>query len=110
MRLKPPKGPPVLVPSHIHLHCVPPPRLSGQWPGTHLLCLEAMLQLKPQLVGLALHKARGPEARPGLHAEGGVTGPLSHGVEVWILHGRVAALGHLRLRRILLWEHRGLLL
>ena len=110
MRLKPPKGPPVLVPSPIHLHCVPPPRLSGPWPGTHLLCLEAMLQLKPQLVGLALHKARGPEARPGLHAEGGVTGPLSHGVEVWILHGRVAALGHLRLRRILLWEHGGLLL
>ena len=69
-----------------------------------------MLQLKPQLVGLALHQARGPEAGSGLHAERGVTGPLPHGVEAWILHGSVAALGHLRLRCVLLWEHGGLLL
>lgn len=69
-----------------------------------------MLQLKPQLVGLGLRQARGPEAGSGLHTERGVARPLPHGVEAWILHGSVAALGHLCLRCILLWEHRGLLL
>lgn len=75
-----------------------------------LLCLEAMLELKSQLVWLVLHNACGPEARPGLHSECGIIWPLSHGVEVWILHGIIAPLGHLCLRCILLWENRGLLL
>lgn len=77
---------------------------------TYLLCLEAMLKLKPQLVWLVLHQACGPEAWSGLHAECGITWPLSHGVKVWILHGRIATLGYLCLRRVLLWENRGLLL
>lgn len=76
----------------------------------HLLCLEAMLQLESQLVWLVLHQACGPEAGSGLHAECGVAGPLSHGMEVRILHGVIASLGHLGLRCILLWENRGLLL
>lgn len=83
------------------------PRPQGEM---HLLCLEAMLKLKSQLVWLVLHKACGPEAWPGLHTERGIARPLSHGVEVWILHGSVAALCHLCLRCILLREHRGLLL
>lgn len=89
---------------------LPRPPIFQAQPGTHLLCLEAMLQLKPQLVGLGLRQACGPEAGSGLHTERGVARPLPHGVEAWILHGSVAALGHLCLRCILLWEHGGLLL
>lgn len=75
-----------------------------------LLCLEAMLKLRSQLVWLVLHDACGPEAWSGLHPECGVIWPLSHGVKGWILHGIIATLGHLCLRCILLWEDRGLLL
>lgn len=78
--------------------------------GQYLLGLEAVLQLEPQLVGLVLHDARGPQAGSGLHAQGGVARALPHGVEARVLHGRVAALRHLRLRRVLLREHRSLLL
>ena len=76
----------------------------------YLLCLEPVLQLEPQLVWLVLHDAGGPEAGPGLHAQGCVPGALPHGVEAWVLHGGVAALRHLSLRRVLLGEHRSLLL
>lgn len=69
-----------------------------------------MLQLKSQLIWLVLHQARGPEAWSGLHAESGIARPLPHGVEVRVLHGTIATLGHLCLRRILLWENGGLLL
>lgn len=65
--------------------------------------------MKPQLAGLALHtRPVGLEARP-LHAEGGELGRCPM---VWKLGScmGVAALGHLRLRRILLREHGGLLL
>lgn len=88
----------------------PPPPTSRYPQRTYLLCLEAMLQLKSQLIRLALHQACGPEARSGLHAECGITRPLPHAVEVGVLHGRIASLGHLCLRRILLWENRCLLL
>lgn len=77
----------------------------------YLLCLEPVLQLEPQLVWLVLDDAGGPEAGPGLHAQRCVSRALPHGVEAWVLHGRVAALRHLSLRRrVLLGEHRGLLL
>lgn len=69
-----------------------------------------MLQLEPQLIRLVLHQACGPEAGSGLHAECGVTRPLPHAVEVGVLHGRIAPLGHLGLRRVLLGEDRRLLL
>lgn len=84
--------------------------LPGHPQRAHLLGLEAMLQLESQLIWLVLHQARGPEARSGLHAECGIARPLSHGVKVWVLHGRVATLGHLCLRRVLLRENGGLLL
>lgn len=114
MRSKPPKEHTIVASSPIGLPYIPPhPPHHPHFPGpskTHLLCLEAVLQLQPQLVRLVLHQARGPQAGSGLHAECGVTRPLSHGVEVRVLHGRVAALGHLRLRRVLLREDGGLLL
>lgn len=69
-----------------------------------------MLQLEPQLIWLVLHEAGGPEARSGLHAECGIARPLSHGMKVGILHGRIATLRHLCLRRILLRENCSLLL
>lgn len=78
--------------------------------GPYLLRLEAVLQLQAQLVGLVLHDAGGPQAGPGLHAQGGVARALPHGVEARVLHGRVAALRHGRLRRVLLREHWSLLL
>lgn len=76
----------------------------------YLLRLEPVLQLEPQLVRLVLHDAGRPEARPRLHAQGGVPRALPHGVEAGVLHGRVAALRHLSLRCVLLGEHRRLLL
>lgn len=75
----------------------------------YLLCLEPVLQLEPQLVWLVLYDAVGPEARPGLHAQGCISWTLPHGVEAWVLHGCVAALCHLSLCRILLGEHWSLL-
>lgn len=69
-----------------------------------------MLQLQAQLVGLVLHQAGGAQAGPRLHAQGRVARPLPHAMETGVLHGRVAALRHLRLRRVLLREHRRLLL
>jgi len=78
--------------------------------GRYLLCLEPVLQLEAQLVGLVLHDAGGPEPRPGLHAQGRVPRALPHRVEARVLHGRVAALRHRSLRRVLLGEHRSLLL
>lgn len=76
----------------------------------YLLCLESVLQLEPQLVGLALDDAGGPQARPGLHAQGSVARALPHGVEAGVLHGSVAALSHLSLGRVLLGENLSLLL
>lgn len=98
----------IFAPSGIGL---PSPSPTSRYPQrTYLLCLEAMLQLKSQLIRLVLHQACGPEARSGLHSECGITRPLSHAVEVGVLHGRIASLGHLCLRCILLWENRCLLL
>lgn len=85
-------------------------RETGHGRGTYLLRLEPVLQLEPQLVWLVLHDAGGSEAGPGLHAEGCVARALPHGVEAGVLHGRVAALRHLSLRRVLLGEHGSLLL
>lgn len=84
----------------------------SQWAllGLYLLCLEPVLQLEPQLVGLVLDDAGGAQAGPGLHAQGCVARALPQWVEVGVLHGRVAALRHLSLRRVLLREDRSLLL
>lgn len=86
------------------------PAWNQAWKGLYLLCLEPVLQLEPQLVWLVLHDAGGPQARPWLHAQGCIPRALPHGVEARVLHGRVAALRHLRLRRVLLGEHWSLLL
>lgn len=111
MRLQPSERTQDAVSLHPALPSIPSPATPLCRPdSTHLLCLEAMLQLQSQLIRLVLHQARGPEARPGLHAERGVARPLAHAVEVRVLHGRVATLGHLCLRRVLLGEHGGLLL
>lgn len=89
---------------------VPSPTFSRTGVAMYLLCLEPVLQLEPQLVGLALDDAGRTEAGTGLHAQGSITGALPHGVEAGVLHGCVAALCHLSLSCVLLGENRSLLL
>lgn len=89
---------------------VPSPTFSRAGVAMYLLCLEPVLQLEPQLVGLALDDAGRTEAGTGLHAQGSIAGTLPHGVEAGVLHGCVAALCHLSLSCVLLGENRSLLL